>query len=114
MLESKTTRRCNEHLSIHLLTMRPCPLGLEVIALMVGRPYVHLDCGNRVRHGSEQPYRRLLMLKGLTGLRMQMGSRYVSRAPTRGLSIPAKNLLNGAFMSRFQVWGNSNGKVVEG
>jgi hypothetical protein len=31
---------------------------------MVGRPFVHLNCGNRVRHGSEQPYRKLLMLKG--------------------------------------------------
>jgi hypothetical protein len=37
---------------------------------MVGRLYVHLDCGNRVRHGSEQPYRKLLMLKG-----------YVSKGP---------------------------------
>jgi len=57
---------------------------------MIGRSCVHLRCGNRVRHGSEQPYRRLLMLKGLTGLRMQMGSHYVKRAPIRGVSTPAK------------------------
>jgi hypothetical protein len=41
---------------------------------MAGGSYVYLCCGNRVRHGSEQPYHRLPMLRGLTGLRMQTGS----------------------------------------
>lgn len=27
----ETKKRCNEHLLIHLLTMRPCPLGSEVM-----------------------------------------------------------------------------------
>jgi len=54
---------------------------------------VHLDCGNRVRHGSEQPYRELPMLEGLAGLRMHMGSQLVKRAPTFGVSTPAKKYI---------------------
>jgi len=60
---------------------------------MTGGSYVLLDCGNRVRHGSEQPYRELPMLEGLTGLRIYMGSQQVKRAPTFGVSTPAKKLL---------------------
>lgn len=41
---------------------------------MTGGSYVHLSCGHRVRHGSEQPYRELPMLEGLTGSRKQLGS----------------------------------------
>jgi len=57
---------------------------------MTGGSYVHLDCGNRVRHGSEQPYRELPMLEGLTGLRTHVGNQLVKRAPTLGVSTPAK------------------------
>ena len=49
---------------------------------MAGRPYGYLYCGDWVRHGSEQPYRKLLMLKGLTGLRMQLGNHMMKRTPT--------------------------------
>jgi len=48
--------------------MIPCPLGLEVPVYITGGLCSRLRCGNRVRHGSEQPYHRLPMLEGLTGL----------------------------------------------
>ena len=53
---------------------------------MTGGLYVYLNCGNRVRHGSEQPYHRLPMLRGLTGLRMQTGSHlYITHTHSRGV-----------------------------
>jgi len=57
---------------------------------MAGGPYAHLDCGNRVRHGSEQPYRKLLVLIGLAGSRMHVGNQWVKRAAIQGASTPAK------------------------
>ena len=53
---------------------------------MTGGSYVYLNCGYRVRHGSEQPYHRLSMLRELTGLRMQMGSHlYTTHTHLKGV-----------------------------
>lgn len=61
---------------------------------VTGGSHGHLCCGNRVRHGSEQPYRKLPMLEGVTGLRRQLGSHGMKRAPTLRVSSSAKiNLL---------------------
>ncbi len=57
---------------------------------VTGGSHGHLCCGNRVRHGSEQPYRRLPMLEGVTGLRRQLGSHGMTRAPTPRVSPSAK------------------------
>jgi len=56
---------------------------------VTGGSHGHLCCGYRVRHGSEQPYRKLLMLEGATGLRRQMGSHRMKRAPTLRVSTSA-------------------------
>jgi len=56
---------------------------------MTGGSYGHLCCGNRVRHGSEQPYRKLPMLEGATGLRRHLGSHRMKRAPTLMVSSSA-------------------------
>jgi len=59
---------------------------------MAGESYAHLYCGYWVRHGSEQPYRKLPMLEGFTGLRKSLGSHMEPRASTLRFSAPVINL----------------------
>lgn len=57
---------------------------------MTGESYAHLCCGYWVRHGSEQPYRKLPMLEGFTGLRRHLGNHVELRASTLRFPAPVK------------------------
>ena len=57
---------------------------------MAGESYAHLCCGYWVRHGSEQPYRKLPMLEGFTGLRRYQGNHMEQRASTLRFPAPVK------------------------
>ena len=57
---------------------------------MAGESYAHLYCGYWVRHGSEQPYRKLPMLEGFTGLRRYQGNHVELRASTLRFLAPVK------------------------
>jgi len=57
---------------------------------MTGESYARLYCGYWVRHGSEQPYRKLPMLEGFTGLRRYLGNHMELRASTLRFLTPVK------------------------